>query len=408
MRQCVSLGDPLAATHPHAGLSLLAVAIRGEVIYGEMFSQIARHGESWWEEASKTFDIIRRWGGEQHMRGFPPGMRCAGTTPLLLASAYNLPETVRYLLENGCQDDINKQSPYWLDGGRYTPLVKSIFCRLKGVFSILLEHGADATQIHPDENWHDLPPLYLCAVAGHSDAYFAEALLARDALVNGFEDADREFETPFACALRGRCFRLAKWLLEHGANPHIEYSKGLMIEIIYASSVLGFLIKEQTRSSLVCIDWLLLEVPDVSFTVSSEHKYSVLHALALSKQWRSQYDSNSAAPLIVSTILEHFKPSLEQINQQDTSDRTALWLAVAMGNCHLAEQLLERGADPRIASDGVDATDVNDMMLQLIEDNPAEIVDESDPRPVAKQTEDRKALRRSVGEILEQHKIVRA
>lgn len=399
-----SLRDPLAATHPHAGLSLLAIAIRGELIYGERFSQIARHGDSWWEEACKTFDIIRRWGGERHMRGFPPGMRCAGTTPLLLASTFNLPETVRYLLENGCQDDINTQSPHWLDGGRYTPLVKSIFLGLKGVFSVLLERGADATQIHADENWYDLPPLYLCAAAGHGDAYFAEALLSRGTLVNGFENTDREFETPFACALRSRCFGLAKWLLEHGANPHIEYSKGLMIEMSYVSSVLGFLIKEQTRSSLVCIDWLLREVPDVGFTVSSKHNYSVLHALALSRQWESEYESNSAAPLVLNTILEHFKPSLEQINQQDTSGQTALWLAVAMGNRHLVEQLVKKGADQRIVSDrGIDATGVNGMILQSIEDNPKEIVDESDPRPVAKQIEQRKALRRAIGGILEQH-----
>lgn len=111
-----SVNDPLAATYPHAGGSLLAIAIRGDIIYGGKFSKIARHGQSWWQEARDTFDIIRRWGGDRHMRGFPGEMRCAGTTPLLLACTYNLPETVQYLLDNGCRQDINVISPYWVDG----------------------------------------------------------------------------------------------------------------------------------------------------------------------------------------------------------------------------------------------------------------------------------------------------
>jgi ankyrin repeat protein len=397
-----SLGDTLAATHPHAGLSLLAVAIRGDIIYGERFSKIARHGHSWWEEACGTFNVIRRWGGEEHMRGFPRGMKCAGTTPLLLACAFNLPETVHYLLENGCQCDINIRSPYWLDGGHYTPLVKSIFQSSKGVFKLLLEHGADATEIHVDENWHDLPPLYLCAAAGHSDAYFAEALLARGALINGFEDNNRQFETPFACALRGRCFTLAKWLLEHGANPHTEYKKGLMVEMKYASSVLVFLIKERTRSSWVCIDWLLREVPDIGFMVSSQHKYSVLHALALSQQWVRKDESNPAVPLVIDKIFDHFKPSFEQVNQQDANGRTAIWLAVQMGNRYLIERLLKAGADPRIVDeDRADATDVNAFLLKSIKDNPNGIIDDTDPRSVARQIEQRLDSRRAVGKLLE-------
>lgn len=397
-----SLQDPLAATHPHAGLSLLAVAIRGDLIYGEKFTKLARHGRSWWNQARRTLDVIRRWGGEKHMRGFPNGLQCAGTTPLLLASAYNLPETVRYLLENGCQNDINFQSPYWLDGGHYTPLAKSIFQCSKGVFKILLEYGADATQVHVDENWHDLPPLYICATAGQNDSYFAEALSASGAHINGFEDAEKKFETPFACALRGRCFTLAKWLLDHGANPHIEYKKGMMVEMMYASSVLGYLLKERTRSSLACIDWLLREVPDVRFIVSSEHKYSVLHALAMSQQWTTEDESNPAVPLVVETLFDHFKPGFEQINQQDTNGRTAIWLAVSMGHRYLVERLLKACADPRIVNkDGINATDVNDIMLQSIKDTPNGIIDRSDPRPAEKQTRQKRALRQVIGKLLE-------
>ena len=60
-------------------------------------------------------------------------------------------------------------------------------------------------------------------------------------------------------------------------------------------------------SSLVCIDWLLREVPDVGFIVSSEHKYSVLHNLALSQQCVTEDESNPAAPLVLDTIFDHFQ-----------------------------------------------------------------------------------------------------
>jgi ankyrin repeat protein len=397
-----SLQDPFAATHPHGGLSLLAVAIRGDIIYGEKFTKLARHGTSWWDQACRTLNVIRRWGGEKHMRGFPKGSQCAGTTPLLLACAYNLPDTVRYLLENGCQNDIDFQSPYWLDGSHYTPLVKSIFQCSKGAFKILLEYGADATQVHVDENWHDLPLLYVCAAAGQSDSYFAEALFAGGAHINGFEDDEKKFETPFACALRGRCFTLAKWLLDHGANPHIEYKKGLMVEMVYGSSVLGYLLKEQTRPSLACIDWLLREVPDVRFIVSSEHKFSVLHALAISQQWTTEDESNPAAPLLVEILFDHFKPSIEQINQQDTNGRTATWLAVSMGHRYLVERLLKAGADPKIVNkDGADAADINGILLQSIAETPNGIIDESDHRPAEEQTRQKMALRQAIGKLLE-------
>lgn len=236
------------------------------------------------------------------MREFPEGMECAGTTPHLLACAFKLQEAMKYLLESGCQYGINIRSPYWLDGGHYTPLAKSILQGSKAVFKLLLEQGADAAQIHLDENWHNLVHLYLYAVARHDDAHFAEAP-TRGALINQFEDTESQFETPLTCALRRRCFTPTKWLLEYGANPHTEYRAGMMIEMTYISSVLGFLLKEQTSSSLVCICWLLREVPSIGFIVSSHHSYSELHALTLNQQWVVEEQRNPAAPLVLTQFL---------------------------------------------------------------------------------------------------------
>jgi ankyrin repeat protein len=395
-----SLQDPLAASHPHAGVSLLAICISGDLIYGERFSKMARHGRLWWEEVRSTLDVIRRWGGETHMRGFPRGMACAGTTPMLLASAYNLPEIVQYLLDHGCRPNVNVSSPHWLDGGRYTPIIKSVFQRARGVFKLLLDNGADATQLYVDEDWHDLPPLYVCAVAGHDDPYFAERLLAQGAAINGFESPEGLFETPFACALRSRCFALAKWLLDHGANPHIEYQKGLMLELEHASSVLGFLIRQQPRSSLACIDFLLREVPDVSFTVSSDRQYSVLHVLAMKTQGAAEDKGTQAAALVFQTICAHFKPSTDQMNQRICEGRTAAWMAVAMANVYVAEQLLRGGADPRILdAQGVHGIDLNINLMESTDNNHSHA--DCGPRVIEIQVGHNLKVREALGKLLQ-------
>ncbi|KAH8123693.1 ankyrin [Trichoderma asperelloides] len=260
-----SVNDPLAATYPHAGGSLLAIAIRGDIIYGEKFSKIARHGQSWWQEACDTFDVIRRWGGDRHMRGFSGEMRS------------------------------------------------------KGVFKLLLDNGADATQIH----------------------------------IDGFDDPERLLETHFACALRSRCFGIAKWLLDHGANPHREYQKALMIEMNHVSSVLGFIVMEQTTSSLA--------------------------------------------------VFTHFDPSVEQINQKDINGRTAVWMAVARGNCYVTEQLLEGGADPRIKdAQGDNATDINNILL---ESSGGFMNADSDPRPIETQAGQKRKMRQALDKLLEPYKL---
>lgn len=73
------------------------------------------------------------------------------------------------------------------------------------------------------------------------------------------------------------------------------------------------------------------------------------------------------------------------MNEQDTDFRTAIWLAVAMGNRYLVERLLKAGANPRIANeDGADATDINAIILKSIEGNTNGVIDDSDPRLSAK------------------------
>ena len=93
--------------------------------------------------------------------------------------------------------------------------------------------------------------LWQCAFAGHADASFAQALLARGVQVDGTVQG---FETPFATAVRNRCFELAKCLLKNKTNPHVEYSQGLHLESSEPSTALGFLVREQTRPALVAIN----------------------------------------------------------------------------------------------------------------------------------------------------------
>jgi ankyrin repeat protein len=297
------------------------------------------------------------------------------------------PEVVEYLLQKGCTADLNKTTFLWTDAADSRPLAKSIYRARKHVFDILLAYGADPSQPHFDEDGKELSYLWQCGFAGHGSGSFAQKLLARGVLVDGTVQG---FETPFATAVRNRCFELAKFLLENNANPHIEYSEGLYLESAEPYTVLGFLIREQTRSALAAINWMLCEVPEMNFIVSSKKNYSVLHICAVAKKWTRNEADEGACKLISDVLISHFKPTKADIDLRDADGQTALYCATLMNNFQMVKILLDAGADPRIRNnDDLSAINANATLLQILKDNPKMFVGETDPRPFAKQTERR-------------------
>ncbi|KAK3348712.1 ankyrin repeat-containing domain protein [Lasiosphaeria hispida] len=393
-----SLGVDKPAARSYAGVSLLAVALRGEVLYGERFSRIARHGKEWWSESERTMDTLLARGALDHLHGFPATMRCRGTTPLLIAASMGVAEDVQYLLDRGCSSDLNSLSYYWLDGGNYTPLVKAIFQCRDDVFQVLLDRGADISIKYVDENGHELPYLYQCAAAGHNEVYMASELVSRGVSVR---ETIPRFESAFACAVRNRCFALAEWLLEQGADPHGEYSKGLMVEAVHARSLLGWLILEHTRGGVTTAKWLLSKVPDTHWIVSQETGSTALHAIAAARNYRRDEWKTGVSELMAGVMLGHFRPSQEMLDQKDNNSRSALWVAVIMANPMMVDALVRAGARTDTANaDGVSASQTNEVLLEMLRGNPDAFFDKVDPRPLATQIRSIRTAREAIRESL--------
>jgi hypothetical protein len=62
--------------------------------------------------------------------------------------------------------------------------------------------------------------LYYCAENGFEDIPTVERFLQKGV---GVDSGPPDFETPFACAVTNRCFKLAGFLRERGANPNALY-----------------------------------------------------------------------------------------------------------------------------------------------------------------------------------------
>jgi ankyrin repeat protein len=389
-----SLDVDKPAARSYAGVSLLAVALRGEVLYGERFSRIARHGKEWWSESERTMDVLLARGALDHLHGFPASMKCGGTTPLLTAVSMGVAEDVQYLLDRGCSLDLNRRSYYWLDGGNYTPLVKAIFQCRHEVFQVLLDRGADVSIRYVDENGHELPYLYQCAAAGHSDIDMASELLSRGVSVH---ETIPRFESAFACAVRNRSFVLAEWLLEQGADPHAEYAKGLMVEMVHGRSLLGWLILEHTRGSVTTAEWLLRKVPDTHWIVSQERRSTALHAVAAARNYRRDEWKTGVSELMTRAVLDHFRPSQEMLDQKDNDSHSALWVAVGMANHMMVDALVRAGARTETTNaDGVSAGQMNEVLLERLRENPDTFFDEADPRPLATQIRSIRTAREAI------------
>jgi ankyrin repeat protein len=391
-----SLGTPSPAAEPYRGFSLLIAAIHGNDVYGLKFSMIARHGENWLLNLQKTVDVLFKHGASQHLHGFPVGFDCAGTTPLQVAIGMGGPEVLHYLLQKGCASEINKRTFVWYYGAEMLPLVTAIYRGRKEVFDMLLADGADIFQPHYDEDGKQLSYLWQCAFAGHDDTSFARTLVARGIQV---DQRHPGYETAFAAAVRNRCFELARFLLDNGADPNAEFHEGHFLKSLDAATVLGFLIREQTRSALVAIDWLLSEAPGVKFIISSSKKHSVLHICASAKVWTRNEAEEGGCKLIADAMMAYFKPTKEQVNLKDADGQTALYCATLTNNYVMAKILLDAGADPRIKNnDGLSALDANAVFLQMLAENDSRLVDETDPRPFTKQIKRRMENQKSISE----------
>lgn len=324
------------------GQSLLVYAICGGSCeaQGTFFGRIQRHGRYWSAHALETLQVLLDHGAKEHLHALP-GYAC--TTAIAVAAFMAGPDIVKFLLENGCVESINKPSmlstgPEYL----YTPLIASILSRNSDVFHLLLEYGADAKASHKINEQISVTTLYECARSSIDIVEFAQALIDRGV---GIDETPRDYETPLGCALRQRCFELTKYLVKSGANINAEYKNGLYVERTSSRTILGYLIEECSIGALVCIKFLMRPNKQaLDFIVSKSTKLSALHAVAIIPHAKQD---NRASAIILDCLLSHFKPEQSQLNMRFSSNNyTALHIAALNANYAVTWGLLKAGADP--------------------------------------------------------------
>ncbi len=134
--------------------------------------------------------------------------------PLIDAASANRLAVAKFLLENGADVNIRRQSD-----GR-TALNEAAEHGYKGMAELLLDHGADANETRP--NFTDrLPPLILAAQHGFKAV--AEVLLAHKADVNVRASGG---ETPLHVAVANGFMAVAELLLSHGADINARTTTG--------------------------------------------------------------------------------------------------------------------------------------------------------------------------------------
>jgi ankyrin repeat protein len=335
-----------------SGYSLLITAIEGEGTLGDRFSKIVRHGPHWWQRAEKTLDLLMEFGANHHIHDLPGYPGC---NALCLAARQGNERIIEYLLKHGASSDLNVESNVASrDDLKCTPLTMTIWKSRIDAFSLLLEHGADPKALTLEANGELVTSLYQCALMNHDETYFAEHLLKAKVEV---DKRPPNYESAFAVAVRKRSFGLATLLLLWGADPHLESSCGLMVELPHAYSLIGFLILEQSLSVLPCLDYLFTLESHKSphFIVCSGKGWTVLHLVALISETGRD---DVACRAILLRLLKHFCPTVEQINQRASDGYTALHLAVFKANLEIAILLVEAGAREDIENGGLTPLDL--------------------------------------------------
>ena len=160
--------------------------------------------------------------------------------PLIDAASANRLAIVKFLLENGADVNIRRQSD-----GR-TALNEAAELGYKEMAELLLDHGADVNETGP--NYTDrMPPLILAAKHGFKAV--AEVLLAHKADVNVKAPGG---ETPLHVAVANGFMAVAELMLSHGADINARTTAGQTPLHLAA-----------TAGNTTVIGWLIAHKPEV-------------------------------------------------------------------------------------------------------------------------------------------------
>lgn len=325
------------------GKSLLIRAIMGGSLEanGSLFGRIRRHGIHWCTNAQKTLRVLLDHGAGDHVQDMPGH---SGLTAVFLAATVAEQDILEFLLQNGCIQHINTFSTLPSQPEtRRSPLAATIKSRNIEAFEILLKYGADVKVRQPlAEIDEPVTLLYECAWVANDDPELAETLIKCGVDVN---DSPIGYETPLGCALRNRCFSLARCLIDNNADINVEYDRGLFFYRNRPMTVLAHLVAESSISTLYCLN-ALFRMQNLShranFIVNRHQGLNVLHVIANA----AFQQDDRAAGMILETLLSNFDPTDAELNMAFSDKRyTALHLAVLGCNYAVVRGLLSAGVD---------------------------------------------------------------
>jgi len=360
----------------------------------DVFSMILRHGLEYKVRLEATFDYLL---SKSKTIYFSTGIGSFGNTLLYFAVSEAHDAVVEYLLSSDVEHalalvgttsqedeplrpaipdtkeaaDVDDAAGAFLrkhvnkacGPDKRTPLLEAVRWNRRPIAKLLLEHGADAkaTSRNPFFTRTDWTALHVFAHAGHD----ANLELVRDLIDNGVPVDGREAdnittETPLTVAIKSNSFRLASALFSHGASMNaLSLTSGFLVAD-YPMTVLGHIIASTARHSTSRLRYILFDCPthdEVDFVVEPERKLTALHRAAWAYHDLSTTRSGGIDPMcredcdmttnreIMYELLTKFNTA-EHLNMRcQIHRRTALHLAVEVGNVCAVSELVGMGAD---------------------------------------------------------------
>ncbi|KAM5349443.1 hypothetical protein ACJ41O_005948 [Fusarium nematophilum] len=340
----------------------LALAIDGNMCNGYANGRIermARHGPSYQIRAKNTFKWFWAHNYRKLGKGFDQpvtGMAWKPITPLILAAQAGQADVVEALLDTPFRRDLETKGGL----GNHNPLQESIKRQCDEAYFLLRRHGASALSYADLGDGGADSNLALLATFGHNRLDIAKDLIEAGVSVAAGQPWNK---SPFLLALARGSFRLARLLLDHGADPNelrrcVGHFHGLDDTSVDAPSTLfGCLLLQLGHHKLLPLKWILNEhsagrlAKPLQTTINPTTNFNVFHQLAFCPEVGRDDDS------IISAFeeLRRAFPDLSLLNAVATVREsetlghlklTPLLMATETSNASLFRAMLEVGADP--------------------------------------------------------------
>ena len=333
----------------------------------KLSDRILIHGDEYILRMQETLELLHKYMTEDRDWNFVD----AYFTPALHAAVYSRDiEIIKVMLQPEFYRRVCHHLIFPMIGARLDevslPVQRALRQMDRDAFELLLTETSRfpffPSRAYYKVNSHGINCLHLCATVSHPDVYFSKRILesvdASEAkrLVNGL--TSKTGETPFLVALKRQCFGLADLFLHFGADPEV------MCGPDRSTTALGQLIMVNSPTNRTSVRYLLEEThqhgkspfpPKANFVINRKEGYTALHAacivsIAYEHRWRANESTYDHASRTLYYLISKAK-QLDRLDDQEmTSGRTALHLAVLTQNEVAAQKLIEAGAKADVRS----------------------------------------------------------